>query len=378
MKLTGTFGSDTLQGTASNDEINGLESNDQLFGGGGSDTLSGGEGNDFIDNSQGNDSFLFGDGGDDQLFGSVLGNDRLDGGTGNDSMEGGGGNDTYIVDSFTDRILERFDKGIDIVKASSSYILPDNVEDLTLTGNADSFGVGNQLKNKIMGNVGDNVLSGGAGSDILNGKDGIDTVVEAGNVNFVLTDSSLNGLGFDRLSSIEQATLSGGNFDSIIDASQFTNGKTSLFGNDGNDTLIGGHGNDQISGDVGDDILTGGAGADRFIYNGNSAFSSANPGSDTITDFTPNKDKIVLDTLPMFALKSNGSGFSVKSEFAVVPSDAKAATSTAIITYSSKTGHLFYNQNGSAAGLGSGGQFAALTGAPTLSAGDFVIQDSGL
>ena len=38
------------------------------------------------------------------------------------------------------------------------------------------------------------------------------------------------------------------------------------------------------------------------------------------------------------------------------------------------SGQLFYNPDGSAAGFGSGGLFATLTGAPTLSALDFVVQ----
>ncbi|MEH1862644.1 MAG: hypothetical protein V7L21_32625 [Nostoc sp.] len=42
--------------------------------------------------------------------------------------------------------------------------------------------------------------------------------------------------------------------------------------------------------------------------------------------------------------------------------------------YDPLSGQLFYNQNGSTAGFGSGGQFATLTGAPTLTASDFVLQ----
>jgi hypothetical protein len=35
---------------------------------------------------------------------------------------------------------------------------------------------------------------------------------------------------------------------------------------------------------------------------------------------------------------------------------------------------LYYNQNGIPLGFGSGGQFATLTGAPTLTATDFIVQ----
>lgn len=53
-----------------------------------------------------------------------------------------------------------------------------------------------------------------------------------------------------------------------------------------------------------------------------------------------------------------GTGFSNKSEFAVVANDAAAAASQALIVYSQGTGDLFYNQNGVLAGLGAGGVFA--------------------
>ncbi|WP_292815951.1 MULTISPECIES: hypothetical protein [unclassified Nostoc] len=42
--------------------------------------------------------------------------------------------------------------------------------------------------------------------------------------------------------------------------------------------------------------------------------------------------------------------------------------------YDAVSGQLLYNQNGSAAGFGSGGLFATLTDAPTFIASDFVLQ----
>jgi hypothetical protein len=69
-----------------------------------------------------------------------------------------------------------------------------------------------------------------------------------------------------------------------------------------------------------------------------------------------------------------GTGFSVASEFAKVTSDALAATSAADIVYNTTTGGLFYNQNGTAAGLGTGAQFLTLTNKPALTATQFVIQ----
>ncbi|MBW4677184.1 MAG: hemolysin, partial [Desmonostoc geniculatum HA4340-LM1] len=64
-------------------------------------------------------------------------------------------------------------------------------------------------------------------------------------------------------------------------------------------------------------------------------------------------------------------GFSNANDFQITN---LAGTSTATIVYDSVSGQLFYNQNGSAAGFGSGGLFATLTGAPTLTASDFLLQ----
>jgi Ca2+-binding RTX toxin-like protein len=68
-----------------------------------------------------------------------------------------------------------------------------------------------------------------------------------------------------------------------------------------------------------------------------------------------------------------GGGFSNASEFAVVTDDATAATSTALITYNSTNGNLFYNQNGAAAGFGTGSQFATVSCQVSLTASDFLI-----
>jgi hypothetical protein len=82
-----------------------------------------------------------------------------------------------------------------------------------------------------------------------------------------------------------------------------------------------------------------------------------------------------LDKTTFTALGSAvGSGFNIATEFAVVSSDAAASASGALIVYSSGTGNLFYNQNDILTGLGSGGQFATLSGIPTLSANDFMLQ----
>ncbi len=80
------------------------------------------------------------------------------------------GDDLYTVTSAQDRIAESPLGGIDTVRASVSYTLPDNVENLVLTGSA---------LNGI-GNAGNNVFRGTAANNSFDGQAGIDTAVFSG------------------------------------------------------------------------------------------------------------------------------------------------------------------------------------------------------
>ena len=162
-------------------------------------------------------------------------------------------------------------------------------------------------------------------------------------------------------------------FDNSNDVINGQGGNDKIDGLSGNDLLRGGAGNDILIGGAGNDTLVGGAGADRFLYNTNAPFASSAVGVDAIADFNHSQgDKIILDKTTFNAITSTpGTGFSNTNDFKITNS---AGTSTAKIVYDSVSGQLFYNQNGSAAGFGSGGLFATLTGAPTLTASDFVLQ----
>ncbi|ALC16895.1 hypothetical protein DSOUD_2128 [Desulfuromonas soudanensis] len=104
------------------------------------------------------------------------GNDTLDGGFGADIMAGGTGDDTYIVDNAGDTVTEAAGEGLDTVYSSVSQTLAANVENLVLTGTANTNGVGNNLSNSLVGSAGDNILSGGGGNDQLEGGLGSDTL----------------------------------------------------------------------------------------------------------------------------------------------------------------------------------------------------------
>ena len=167
-------------------------------------------------------------------------------------------------------------------------------------------------------------------------------------------------------------TLIGGPGNDYLDAGA---GNDTLVGGTGADTLIGGNGNDTLAGGAGNDVLTGNSGNDKFLYNTNLAFTTSAVGIDTITDFTSGIDKIVLDKTTFNSITSAvGTGFSIASQFATVTNDTDAALSNALIVYNSGNGNLFYNQNGAAAGFGTGAQFDILSGMPMIAATDFLIQ----
>ncbi|OYD92880.1 hypothetical protein CDG76_19380 [Nostoc sp. 'Peltigera membranacea cyanobiont' 210A] len=163
--------------------------------------ITGNTGANVLNGADGTDN-LIGGSGNDTLFGGA-GDDTLDGGAGIDSFDGGVGNDTYTVDNLSDMITEGLDAGTDLVKSSVSWVLGNNLENLTLAGTGAINGTGNSLNN---------ILTGNTGANILNGVDGND----------------------------------------------------SLFGSSGNDTLFGGFGDDLLAGGIGRDVLTGGTGRDSF------------------------------------------------------------------------------------------------------------------
>lgn len=141
---------------------------------------------DIIVTPDGNQSVNAGDGNDTVTTQS--GDDTLDGGSGADDLTGGDGNDTYIVDDVADVVNEAPGQGNDTVIASVSYVLPDNVENLTLTAAASGAfatfsivtvldGTGNALRNRLIGNDESNALSGLAGNDTLYGALGDDHLI---------------------------------------------------------------------------------------------------------------------------------------------------------------------------------------------------------
>jgi Ca2+-binding RTX toxin-like protein len=234
--LNGNEQANKLEGGAGTDTLKGDAGNDTLIGGAGADVLVGGEGDDtasyegsiavnvsLVTGATNTEGGLQGDtlSGIENLIGSsandVLTGDtnanRLDGGDGNDRLVGGGGADTLVggrgddtfVISNTGVTIEDT-SGNDTVESSINYTLQVGLENLTLTGNGDINGKGNDSNNTITGNSGNNHLDGGVGNDTLIGGGGNDTLLgDVGDDTLVVRASDLDtgtfngGTGSDTL-----------------------------------------------------------------------------------------------------------------------------------------------------------------------------------
>ncbi len=233
--ITGNTGANTLYGFDGNDTLDGGAGADTLFGANGDDTYvvddvgditvegspSGGidtvlssidrnlnanfENLTLTGTAQygyGNvlNNVMMGNASSNSLYG-FDGNDTIDGGVGADFMYGGNGDDTYIVDNAGDVTSEASPSGgIDTVISSVTRNLTANIENLTLSGTANTTGAGNALNNAITGNSGANTLYGLDGADTLDGGLGADTLQ--------------GGTGADNY--VFSTTLSGGNVDAIV------------------------------------------------------------------------------------------------------------------------------------------------------------------
>jgi Ca2+-binding RTX toxin-like protein len=184
------------------------------------------------------------------------------------------------------------------------------------------YGLGGS--DSLFGDYGNNFLYGGSGNDYLADIEGNDF---------------LYGDGGDDI-------LSGGN------GNDYLNGGTGfdyLYGDGGKDILIGGTGNDDLFGGAGQDIF-------RFI----------DRSKDNIKDFSVKDDTIQLENNAFTKLAKvgvlNAANFKI---------GAVAADKNDFIVYNSKTGALFYDDNGNGAGHST--QIAIIGTHLALTNSDFVI-----
>ena len=214
------------------------------------------------------------------------GNDTLDGGLGADDMEGGDGDDMYIVDNAGDKVVELAGEGVDIVKASVTFTLAANVENLTLTGTTAINGTGNTLDNILVGNSAANTLTGGAGNDTLDGGAGNDTLVGGTGDDHYVVDSTSDVVtessnqGTDTVYASATFTLGTNVENLILTGTASINGT----GNTANNNLTGNAGNNVLSGGTGADTMAGGLGNDTYVVDnsGDVVSENANEGTDLV------------------------------------------------------------------------------------------------
>lgn len=299
---TGNELDNSLIGNAGANFIDGGRGADLMMGGGGDDTYwvdnaadvvqeASGEGNDTIVSSL---SLTLGEhidnltltgtahlSGTGNTLANVLsgneGNNTLDGKEGGDTLQGGLGNDSYVVDSLDDVVIEELNAGVDVVQASVSTALSDNVEQLRLTGAEAIDGTGNSLDNLILGNSADNTLDGGSGNDTLEGGAGNDTYV-IDSLDDVVTE--LTNKGNDTIRSTLSTSL-GANLENLT---LLGNANLNATGNELANVLLGNTGNNRLDGGLGADSMNGGAGNDLYIVDdsGDTVTEGLDQGDDTV------------------------------------------------------------------------------------------------
>ncbi|WP_312336454.1 calcium-binding protein [Anaerospora hongkongensis] len=345
--IKGTEGADIINGNSDNNTIYGLGGNDSINGGAGADTMIGGKGDDIyvVDNAGDVVTELAGEGTDTvqsgityslganvenlTLTGTVKingtgnaldntltgnnGNNILNGGAGTDTMIGGKGNDIYVVDHAGDVVTELAGEGTDTVQSSVSYSLSANVENLTLTGTANSNGTGNVLDNILTGNSGNNILNGGAGADTLDGGLGTDTMIGGlGDDIYVVDHASdvvteLAGEGTDTVQSGITYSLSANVENLTLTGTANSNGT----GNALNNTLTGNNGNNELNGGAGADTMIGGKGNDTYVVDNASDVVTelAGEGTDTVQSSVSYSLSANVENLTLTGTaNSNGTG----------------------------------------------------------------------
>jgi Ca2+-binding RTX toxin-like protein len=386
----GQGGSDLLfdithvRGSAFNDMlIGGNEQNDyfeSFEGRGGDDYINGGTGFDearyssaasAINANLATGIVQDGDGGTDVLLsierirGSVFddimvgssGNDAFVGFKGNDTIDGGAGFDRVEFGNSTSHVQC---KGVDRDPR------PPGPDSSTTAGATYETRWSGSRRCAVRSTT--TALTGSGLNEFFDGRGGNDTIAGGGGIDGAGYSGAFGAVTVDLNLSVGTATGADGTDD--------LTGIENIVGSFYSDTLTGDANANRLegaatkywtyanTGTTDNDTLTGGAGSDVFVFN---SALDATYNVDEITDFVSGTDKIELDDA-IFAglLVGSGSAANFAGNIGAVPADTND-----FLLYDTATGALYYDADGNDGGLAV--QFAQLTGAPTLSASDFVI-----
>ena len=235
-----------------------------------------------------------------------------------------------------------------------------NFKPLTIEGGAASEALTGGLGvDTISGGGGNDVLDGDWGGDDMDGGDGDDTY-HVDNLGDLVREVA--GQGRDKVIAVIDYVMQG-NVEDLQLGSGASKGTGNALDNDikGNDKgnrLDGAGGNDRVQGGKGSDVLTGGEGLDIFVLS-----TDGRGGVDTVTDFTPGQDVILLLNGSVGA-----SGALSAAAFALASSPISQDTR---VMYDQNSGALYYDADGS--GAGAAMQIATLVTGLPLTSGDFAF-----
>jgi Ca2+-binding RTX toxin-like protein len=338
--FVGYNSADSIVGSASGDWISSGAANDTVNAGDGDDIAFGGTGADLLNGGAGNDSLIGG-----------AGADTLVGGAGDDSLSGGAGGDTY-----------QFGIG------GGHDVVSENLFALTDT----------QLQSGIgpIYNIGDGDVPLSNDTDVLSFQPGVAEsdvrATRSGNdlkLTIASTSDSVTVANYfsNGVSTIEKVLFASGASWSgtaihtkVLQPTAGDDALTGYLSGDnlkglaGNDTLDGREGADTLNGGDGSDVLTGGTGADRFVFD---LAPNASTNLDTITDFQPGVDTIVLSNAIFAGLGSVGSRVGLSDK----------------LTYDSGTGELAYDADGVGGGAATVIVILGVSLHPGALGSDFVI-----
>ena len=191
-------------------------------------------------------------------------------------------------------------------------------------------------------------MAGGAGDDIYFVDSAGDRVVEnPGEGSDVVQSSVTYGL----TANVENLVLLG-------------SGAINGVGNALNNSITGNAAGNLLAAGLGNDSLTGADGADLFVFD---TAVDAITNVDTITDFNPGIDKLLLDDALFTRLVA---GDLAAGNLAANPGGT-AVDADDFLIYDTSTGALSYDADGN--GAGAAVLFATLTAHPAITAADFAI-----